>query len=263
MPLDIGSHSLALLLGVQAAINELQNHELPYGGVVEYTTEVLHSTYAIPKHYQEYDISYSPVNKLLPFYFEVKGIRDSGNGGVDYIYIWKPESSLKAAASAETGNLAEVIAKFQIWAELVAQYNTIHLSRKDRFTAESAQQFYDDFELVDEDATTAPFDNEKQVLVYKLLEFIKDTVERVEDGNQEESNLIVQQIESLQKILPSITKAAVIKELSKVYARVKAYSMKAFVAVYDVAKKELIKHYLYESMDSVSDFIKTFHLPHH
>jgi hypothetical protein len=263
MPINIGEHSLAFLQGVRAVEDELQVLETAYLGVVEYSEQEARPPFPTANGYYSYTITFVAVNKSLPFYFEVKAVKDIGNGGVDYMMVWKPTSKTAVKESSSNGGLDQITTRFKQWAQIVGEYGNIRLSRKDKFTAESAEQFYADFELVDEDANTAPFDNDKQVLVYKLLEFIKETVEHVEDGNQEESKLIVQQIESLQQIIPTVTKAAVLKELSKVYAKVKSYSMKAFVAVYDVAKKELIKHYLYESMDGVNDFIKTFHLPHH
>ncbi|RZK29097.1 MAG: hypothetical protein EOO61_21170 [Hymenobacter sp.] len=209
-----------------------------------------------------YSLALKPVDKSLSFYFELRGVRYNA-GTLSYWLAYKPASLTDNTEGTSGYGLDQAKLHFKKWLDMVKEYGTVRLTKKERFAAESAKQFYADFELTDEDANTAPFDNDKQVLVYKLLDFIKESVEQVEDGDPEEAKNIIYQIERLQQIIPSVTKAAVIKELSKVYAKVKSYSMKAFIAVYDVAKKELIKNYLNKGMHEMNDFIQTLHLPHH
>jgi hypothetical protein len=263
MAFDRSKYPLVLLKGIESVLDSFSDIEEQNGELItEASPSNSPDTQMLRLSFVPYHISYIPRDEAFDFYFELRGIRYN-NSIIEYWVRFKPSSPSSIEEAEAQGKLEATESRLKNWISLLKQYNTVRLSKKERFTAESAEQFYADFELVDEDANTAPFDNDKQVLVYKLLEFVKETVEHVEDGDQEESKLIVQQIESLQQIIPTITKAAVLKELSKVYAKVKAYSMKAFVAVYDVAKKELIKHYLYKSMDGVNNFIETLHLPHH
>jgi hypothetical protein len=255
MPLNIGEHSLAFLLGVQAVEDELQSLETAYAGVVEFTEQKIRPPFQTTNGYFSYDITFIAVNQSLPFYFEVKAIKDLGNGGVDYMAVWKPTSKTSAKEGSTNGNLDQISSRFKQWAQIVGEYGSIRLSRKDRFTAESAQQVYAEFELIDEDANTTAFDNDKQVLVYKWLESVKEKVAQVEGGDQEQAQNIIQSIEQLQHIIPSITKAALLKEVAKVYAKVKAFSMKLFVDIYDVAKKELIKAALKGGLHEADLFI--------
>jgi hypothetical protein len=263
MPLDRSKHPLVLLKAIEDILDTFEDWKERYGDTVEAATP--HDKVdeqMINASFIGHTNAIRPIDKSLDFYFEVRGVRFTG-GTISYWIAYRPASPTTIEEHIGGDSLDGAQKRFKGWFDLVKAYQSVRISKEERFTAEAAKQFYADFELVDEDASTAPFDNDKQLLVYKLLEFVKETVEQAEDGDHEEAKTIIQQIENLQQSIPRITKTAVIKELSKIYAKVKAYSMKAFVAVYDVAKKELIKHYLYESMDGANEFIKTFHLPHH
>lgn len=256
MSINIGDHSLVFLLGAQAITDELQNLESQFGELIEFTEENTGAEPVDSDGYQPFVITYTAINKSLPFYFEVRAVKDTGRGTVVYAVARKPSIATNVSAQSINGELASVLTWFRQWANLVEQYNTVRLSRKDRFIQQAAAEVYTGFELVDEDADTAPFDNDKQVLVYKWLESVKEKVAQVEDGDQEQAQHIIQEITQLQNIIPTITKAALLKEVSKVYAKAKAFSMKLFVDIYDVAKKELIKAALKGGLHEADLFIQ-------
>ena len=261
MSIDKSKHSLALLRGIEQITDSLEELELKYSGIIEEVTSIRPAQIMMPGvGYLGYVISFAPVNKSLDFYFELRAVKDMGKGVTDYLVAFKPRSEAINDEYVINGPFHSATAMFEGWIKLIVAYNSVRLSRKDKYAAESAQQFYDDFELVDEDANTAPFDNDKQVVVYKLLDFVKDRLEQAEGVDDEQVQEIIQEIKTLQAHIPAITKAALLKEVSKIYAKVKAFSMQTFVAVYDVAKKEVIKSALYGGLNEANIFFHNLHI---
>ena len=142
-----------------------------------------------------------------------------------------------------------------MWAELVRGYDAVKLTKKDKFIAESATQFYEYFESADEDANAKPLDNDQQIFLYKLLEFTKRKVEQAEDIDKNRTDDIVEDIASLQASIPAMTKAAAIKKLSQIFAKVKVFSLKVIVDTFDIAKKELIKAALYGGLHEIDQVV--------
>jgi hypothetical protein len=260
MPINIGDHSLAFLLGAQAVTDELQNLEPQFEELIEFTEESTDAKPIDSDGFQPFVITYVPVNKKLPFYFEVRGVKDTGRGSVVYAVAWKPAAFATVNVQSVNGGLDSVLTWFKQWTDLVKQYNTVRLSRRDRFTSESAEQFYADFELVDEDANTTPFDNDKQLVLYRLLDYIKQKVEQEEGADKEQVSIIVNEIKMLQANIPSMTKATAVKGLSRIFAKTKAFSIKLIADFFDVAKKEALKAALYGGLHEAEALFHSIHI---
>jgi hypothetical protein len=255
MALDRSKYPLVLLKGIEGILDtfsdiEEQNSEV----IIEANPGNRADERMINTGFTPYYLSYIPRDETYDFYFELRGIRFINNV-VDYWLVFKPMNSSSVEEAEVTGKLDAAESRLKSWITLLKQYNTVRLSKKDRFTAESAQQFYADFELVDEDADTKPFDNNKQMFLYHFLEHIKKKVEDTEGADQQQLNEIIDEINLLEMHIPVFTKAAVVKGLSKIFAKVQVFSLKLIVDIFDVAKKEIIKAALYGGMHDMQDII--------
>jgi hypothetical protein len=258
--LDRAKHPFVLLKAVDQILDKFVELEERYGLFVKEAVPSERDDKPIKSiGFTPYHLAYLSTAYPSDFYFELRGVRMNASTP-EYWVVFAPKNDAAATEFGGFGTLSTTIDRFDKWVKLLQDYATIKLDKKSRFAENDAQEFYDYFELVEEDSTTAPFEEEQQLYLYRLLEHIKHEIELDDNADSPEAQSIVQDILLLETRIPTVTKAVAIKGLSKIYAKVKVFSFKLFADSVDVIKKEAIKAVLYGGIHKIE---KAIHVLQH
>jgi hypothetical protein len=147
----------------------------------------------------------------------------------------------------------QVVRHLNGWIELIKQYNNINISPEDKILRSYEDEFYTNFELVDEDANEKPFDLGRQLM---LDVFMRDTIKtlRAADVVNEE---LVQEAENIRGDISKLTKQATVKRMSRFFALVRKEGIELLKSLYVGAKSELIKLALNGGVDTVKGFFES------
>lgn len=189
------------------------------------------------------------------FYFHVTNPNQTSDYRSFFNFTYLPQSDLTLTNKTSFNNdLSTVIQNFNIWVELLRQYNEINLTEEDYITKQYEEELYHEFEIVDEDAHIKPFEHEKQVFLYKLLTYIETELQEKANGDIEIQQ-IISDTQDLKDNIQNLTKKKAIRRLSRIFAKVKKHGIKLFQDVLNEAKKEIIKRALGGGLDEIGNWI--------
>ncbi|MGI4806379.1 MAG: hypothetical protein ACRYFL_16545 [Janthinobacterium lividum] len=144
---------------------------------------------------------------------------------------------------------------FENWVKILKEYDSIDLSQEDEFIKHYQEEYFEEWKIVDEDTNEKPFNNQQQIAIFRLLEYVETKLK--EDENQDsELTHIIQETESLKANIQNLTKNAVVKGLSKIFAKIKKKGLPLLFEVLKEVKKEIIKKVITEGFEIGSS---TFH----
>ncbi len=149
----------------------------------------------------------------------------------------------------------DIIKRYERWVQLIREYNSISFDVNEKFLKQYEDEVYADFENMDVDSDIAPFDIEQQVLLYNFIEATTKclALRHPDDAIVEE---IIAEANSLKDDVAKVSKKVASKRLSKVLAKIRKYNPVTFRDIYDVAKKEVIKHLLHKGVDNLPKLIE-------
>ncbi len=191
------------------------------------------------------------------FYFRIYNPNQNRNFVSLFNFQFAPENDSSLKPFASNDEYDSVISFFQNWLRIVKEYNDVTFTETDYFTKKYEEEFYTDFEIVDEDAEINPFEHNKQVFIYKLLEYVETELQKNNTEDEEIEKLISETVE-LKNNLQNLTKKVIIRKMSIIFSKVKKKGLKLFLDIIDVAKKEMIKKALYggvEEIDNLTNYL--------
>ncbi len=189
------------------------------------------------------------------FYFHVSNPNQTSDHRTFFNFTYLPQSDVTLTNKTSFNNdFTTVVQNFNIWIQLLRQYNEINLTEEDYITKQYEEELYNDFEILDEDAHINPFEHEKQVFVYKLLTYIETVLQEKANG-EVEIQQIISETQDLKSNVQNLTKKNVVRRLSRILAKVKKHGIKLFQDVLNEGKKEIIKKALNGSFDEIGNWI--------
>jgi L-rhamnose mutarotase len=166
----------------------------------------------------------------------------------------RPENVTSNGESIFEVPATDVKSHFTTWLSLLKRYDSINLTKEDYYAQEEEKQFYDEFEITDEDASIKPLPVESQFKVYKLLEDLQIRLETHSESNPEVKE-IINDAEILKTDIRVLPQSVVAKRVAKLKVKLKKIGMKFFLDIIDVAYKEAIKIALRGGIDGVHHFL--------
>ncbi|MDX2048496.1 MAG: hypothetical protein SFU87_17045 [Chitinophagaceae bacterium] len=191
------------------------------------------------------------------FYFIVEKFEQNPTDLITYFTTRiLPVSETKIEEKLRSRNSNETIHDFENWISLVLSYNNINLNPGDQFDKIYEQEFYDLFEIIDEDADQNPFELKKQLLFYDFLEVINKKLEY--HKNEEGISEILVESKELQIKLSILTKKTAIKRLSKVMSMIRKKGISFLKEIMTEVKKALLKRAIDFGFDNWGKMIDYF-----
>jgi hypothetical protein len=150
----------------------------------------------------------------------------------------------------------KIVEYFSIWINILQDYNSVSFDQEEDFLKFYEEEIFSDFEIIDEDAETKPFDTNQQIILYTFLEATINYLEKKYINNEIVED-IINEANSLKNEIPSLTKRIASKRFSQVLAKIKKFNPITFKDVYDVAKKEVIKYLLLKGVETLPRLVNT------
>ena len=137
----------------------------------------------------------------------------------------------------------ELQTQFSIWLKLLEGYNSVRTIYDDPIVESYSNDFYEEFEVIDEEADKVPLSPDQILLLDKHLEFIENEIEKhITSKNSNEIILIQEGILDLRNNLTKKSKKWVVKRLSKIWGRIAKQGVPLIKEFLTEVRKEIIKH---------------------
>ncbi|MDI5948542.1 hypothetical protein [Flavobacterium yafengii] len=133
----------------------------------------------------------------------------------------KPESDLATKIHRKWVNADLLEKEFQSWLNILEDYDNIKSIFDDNILEAFSNEYYSEFEIIDEDAEINPLKIKQILLLDEHLEKIQNNIEKYKtDINEVEIDDIICEVIELRENLTKKSKKWVIKKLSVVWAKI-------------------------------------------
>lgn len=185
------------------------------------------------------------------FYFAVEN-NYSQNKKVMFYTSSCPASRSDSGENSGFFTSIGILTLFGKWLDILDQYEEISLTDEERMDKAAEEDFFEYFDVTDEEANTY-FDFEKQILIYRLLEYIEKSVE--EHAAEKDIIEIKSEINQLKEGLQNETRRGTVKKLSRLFAKIKKKGIKLVMEIFKEGKKEIIKRIVSGGLDDAGKMI--------
>lgn len=191
------------------------------------------------------------------FYCHLYNPRLAPTNKCEIIFERVPESPVSTGVKVILLPFDSCINILERWLDLIKGYSSVRLTKDEEILRQSQHEFFEEINVLDEDAATASFKLPQQLLIYKYLEHIEKVL-GLPENKSPEVDTIKEQARELKNDLQNLTKKETIQRLSRVLAKVRKAGIKLLSQVWDEAKKEVIKtgiKYVTDHSGDISHFI--------
>jgi hypothetical protein len=176
------------------------------------------------------------------FHFTIEKYQKNNNNIFQFLMIRSPRNVNDNSNYQTWVEASGFSAQFDAWLNLLNEYETVNSFFDDPITKSFKDEFYAEFEIIDDDAEINPL-NTKQILLLdsylesvdiKLSEFTTQT-------NTQDIEDIKEEIFLLRDNLTKKSKKWVVNKLTKIWAKIAKQGTKFIKEFLSESKKELIK----------------------
>lgn len=191
------------------------------------------------------------------FYFVV-GVPDKKSKGTPTLFPmhFRPGKHTSEGITSGEVDREKIIEYFSTWVKIIEDYNSVSFDQEEDFLKFYEEEIFSEFEIIDDDAETKPFDTNQQIILYTFLQATINYLEK-EYTNNEIVDDIINEANSLKNEIPLLTKRIASKRFSQVLAKIRKFNPITFKDVYDVAKKEVIKYLLLKGVEIVPKLVNS------
>lgn len=184
------------------------------------------------------------IDENSKFYFKV--IRQEfSNGKLGYITELKPKDSENMDVFKTWLQHDELVIFLGRWLKLLDSYSKIYTIFDDPILKIYQENFEKQFDIIDENASYAPFDLSQQLYLDEYLKSVKNKIEILKEGKSESEieilNEISQEASLIQKDLSKDSKKKIIKRLSKILAKAQKVGLDVIKEIFVSVSSELAK----------------------
>ena len=193
------------------------------------------------------------IDKDSTFYFYLHDLKLTNDGSY-FDITYSPANDKVTSETSERVDVNTFKAIFKKWIEIIIEYNSIPIMPEDNILKAYEDEFYAEFEIVDENASVDPFSLKQQLLIDEYLESIEHSLEehKPEKGVDE----IIEETQALRNSITTLTKRSVIRRISKILSKITKFGLPLIKEIYSEVKKELIKKAIEGSFDGLGHLLK-------
>lgn len=171
------------------------------------------------------------------FYFQI----NSFSFAELYSTIYSPRSQSDITSAKESYYVKSLIEQFKKWQNTIKEYNSISLPYPfDDVVSQYYKEFYDDYKCVDEDAESAPFNLQQQLVIESYLDnVIKIASEH--DGDAQDIQQLIDDAQCAKDQLTNLTKAETMTKLCTIWARARKVGLGFLRDVFISLSADLVK----------------------
>lgn len=192
------------------------------------------------------------IDEKSDFYFKVLDIVPEKKRPLFLKYSFKPQSDMHIEAVQVSAATTDMMEHLKSWIKRVKAFNDIEINDDEKYLNQYKKEFEEYFEIIDEDAESTAFDEQRQIFIYKYLEFL---ITRLNENKEEDLHEVIGDAKNLQSTIQNKSKKETIRSLGKIWAKLRKKGIKLLSDFLDIAKKEGLKKILYGGLDEASDIL--------
>jgi len=186
-------------------------------------------------------IRFEDADKNSGFYFNISSYATSG-GSFNLTIAQMPSSRQNPEAIGLNINIKDLDKTFSMWKTLVMAYDEYTLY-EDPILKHNEEKFFQQFDIIDEDANKVSFDLEQQIYLDEFLDRANKVLIEFKEGKAPEEITILEDLQNdvinIKNSLTTETKKKIIKKLSVFLAKAQKFGLPLI--------KEIIKELVIES----------------
>lgn len=233
------NHTLILLQTVERLFKRIRTF-------VEVNNDILELTKNEP-----FELEIEDKSKYSDFKFSVSNPTQNSSNKIIFEAEFNPTNSTSLASRKVPTEENSIVTLLEQWTNLIKAYNKTELSAEESILNEYEQEFYANFEILDEDADTKPFELEKQVIIHNYFVNVIHILKQ----NEEENADLIKEAEEIKEEIPSMTKRTTLKRISGFFAKVRKKSLPLLKEVLELGRKEVFKRGIKFLLDNFGDWI--------
>ncbi|RQO33767.1 hypothetical protein DBR39_22615 [Chryseobacterium sp. KBW03] len=177
------------------------------------------------------------------FYYVIEKYEIASDGREIYSVNYSPKDEKEVKATYIRILRDDLTTNFNNWVLSLENYGKVKSFYDDPILESYEEEFFSNFEFVDEDADIRPFKTTQILQLDYLLEQVSSRlIEMVDDNNRQEIQSIITEISEVRENLPTRSQKWIVEHVSKIYAKIAKQGMKFMKEFWAEGKKEIIKN---------------------
>jgi hypothetical protein len=188
------------------------------------------------------------------FHFTIEEYKKANGGKFQFLMSRSPINQNDNGIYQNWVDISLLEPQFQTWLKLLDEYETVESFFDDPIINSFKEEYYAEFEIIDEDdAEIKPLNTKQILLLDNHLEDVDKRLEKfVSEKNSEDIQEIKEDIVELRDNLTKKPKKWVVKNLSKIWAKIAKQGTTFIKEFLSESKKEIIK----QSVKGLIELIK-------
>jgi hypothetical protein len=194
-------------------------------------------------------------DKDSDFYFNIEDYKMEN--GLKLLIDWKPANKESISNNRSWCEGKQLDGFFSNWVNLLKRYETVNSFFDDPIIKSFAEEYYSEFEIIDEDADKKPFNTKQILLLDEHLESIEKSIDKFRtEKNANQLDSIKKDINELRDNLTIKSKKWIIKNISTIWAKITKQGTPFLKEFLSEAKKEIIKEGIKFMIEQGSTLLK-------
>jgi hypothetical protein len=190
-------------------------------------------------------------SKISDFQFLIHSPHQDNRNKILFKADYNPTNSAVVATKKTITEEKSILTILEQWINLIRSYNKASWTPEENILNEYEREFYDNFEILDEDADINPYELDKQIIIHNY--FVN--VIKVLKVNEEDNAELIKEAEEIKDNIPKMTKKATIKKISRFFANVRKKSLPLLKEVLELGRKEVFKRGIKFVLDNIGDWV--------
>ncbi len=193
------------------------------------------------------------------FYFQVANSSiDNNTKKISFVVERKPRDDNSIQKVSVSGNKETIINQVKNWIRILRDYESISFSEERKFLMHYENQYYTEFEIIDDNSEDIPFDLKQQLFLNELLVLIEETVNEYEEIDKDVKLELTNSSKEIRASLGKDSKKSVIRSVSKLIAKIRFRSVDLLGKILKKVREELFDRALSHGIDTIQDWISAF-----
>ena len=192
------------------------------------------------------------------FYFNIEEYKVQN--GLQLHVDFKPANKLTVSNSKSWVDIRSLDGVFGNWVKFLDRYETVNTFFDDPILKSFVDDYYAEFEIVDENAESKPLKPNQILLLDKHLEYIENNIDQFKtENNKTHINDIKKEVIELRENLTSKPKEWVVRKLSIIWGKLTKQGTKLLKKFVSISEKQIIiegvKYLIEEGPDLINKIL--------
>ena len=190
-------------------------------------------------------------SKISDFKFLIHSPHQDNRNKILFKAEYNPTNSILLAPKKSLAEEKSILMILEQWTNLIRSYNNANWTPEENILNEYEREFYESFEIIDEDADINPYELDKQIIIHNYFVSVIKALK----VNEEENAELIKEAEEIKDSIPKMTKKTTVKKISRFFANVRKKSLPLLKEVLELGRKEIFKRGIKFVLNNIGDWI--------